>query len=411
MITGRRRVANTTEVGRWNAELVLEHLYSRESRTNADLARVTGLSRSTVERTLDVLVERGVVSKSEPAALVSGRPAAFYQLRPEFGYLLAIDVGAHTVRVRVDDLAGPGRADHEPEPVRVGVEDTSDKRLAAVEGVVDRALAGVGVTRGQVRAVTVATPGIVDSAGVIKVCRVIRSGDWVGDRLRGWVSERFPGAAVAVDNDANLAALGEQRFGVAGDAADVVAVVAGRRIGFGILRGGVLHRGTHHQAGEAANIRGSSWERASKWLHEHDDAGRLFQAAEAGDPAARVAVGKFAQLLGTAFAEVVHTIDPELIVLGGAISLSGPMILDLVAERFKRACRDTEAPDLLLSTLGRRAVLLGAAEHARRQAFGHLLDDARPHPAVSIADPPTPTVSITDPLPGSPTPTGPRSRQ
>jgi predicted NBD/HSP70 family sugar kinase len=366
-----RRAANTAEVGRRNAETVLECLYRLRPMTNAELARETGLSRATVERTLEMLVGLGAVSKSEPAALVSGRPAAFYRLRPDFGFLLALDIGAHTVRVRVDDLAGPRsgqRDDDEPEPTAVAPQYSAEMRLGTVEGLVDLALAGAGATRDQVRAVTVATPGIVDSEGMIKACRVILSGDWVGDRLRAWAGERFPHAAVAVDNDANLAALGEQRFGVAGDAEDVVVVSAGRRIGFGILLGGGVHRGAHHQAGEAANIRGSSWERASTWLHEHEDAGRLFASAGAGDAAAVAAAGEFAHLLGTAFAEAVHTVDPELIVLGGALSLAGPTILDLVAEPFKRACRDTEAPDLLLSTLGRRAVLLGAAEHARRNA-------------------------------------------
>ena len=83
--------------------------------------------------------------------------------------------------------------------------------------------------------------------------------------------------------------------------------------------------------------------------------------------------------LGRWNAEVVHTIGPEPIVLGGAVSLAGPTALDSVTERFKRACRDTVAPPLLLSALGRRAVLLGAAEHARRTAFAHLLGGTRPY--------------------------------
>lgn len=378
MSTGWRRVANTAEVGRWNAELVLERLYRLKPMTNAELGRETGLSRSTVERALDQLVAHGAVGKSEPSALVSGRPAAFYRLRPDFGFLLAIDVGAHTVRVRVDDLAGPrsSQADNEPDPVTVRPGDPAEVRLAVVESLADQALDRVGATRDQVRAVTVATPGIVDAAGMIKVCRVIQSGDWVGDRPYAWARARFPVATVAVDNDANLAALGERRFGVGAAAEDVVTVVAGRRIGFGVLLGGELHRGAHNQAGEAANIRGSSWDRASTWLHEHKNAGRLFESAGAGDAGAVASVGEFAHLLGTAFAEVVHTIDPELIVLGGAVSLSGPTLLDLVAEPFRRACRDTEAPDLLLSTLGRRAVLLGAAENARRHAFDNILAGA-----------------------------------
>lgn len=382
MVNGRRRIASTTDLGRWNAEVVLECLYSRQSRTNAELARETGLSRSTVERALDLLVAQGVVSKSEPVTLVSGRPAALYRLRPEYGHLLAIDVGANTVRARVDDLAGPGRDDtgDEPEQVTVDPGDSAQVRLEAMEHLADQVLARVNVAREQVRAVTVGTPGIVDSEGVIEFCRVMRSGDWKGSGPRTRVSELFPGAAVAVENDANLAVLAEQRFGAAGDAADVVVVFAGRRLGFGILHGGDLHRGAHNQAGEAANIRDSSWGHANVWLRKHENgASRLFAAAEAGRPEAVTAVGEFADLLGIAFAEVVHTIDPELIVLGGALSLAGKTILDPVAERFRRACRGPGVPRLALSTLGRRGVLLGAADHARRNAFAHLLDEARPH--------------------------------
>lgn len=388
MANEQRRMVNTTDLGRWNAEVVLDRLYDRERSSNAELARRTGLSRSTVERALDLLVAQGLVTTSDPVALASGRPAVLYRLRPDAGHLLAVDVGAHTVRARVDDLAGPvsggpvaDAGDHEPAPATVRSEDSADRRLEVMDELVDRALAAAGITADQVRAVTVATPGIVDAGGTVTACRVIRAGDWTGDRLRTRVSERFPGAVVRVDNDANLAVLAEQRFGVAGDAGELVAVFAGRRVGFGILHGGDLYRGAHHQAGEAANIRDSWWGRANDWLRRHQDsAERLFTAARAGQPAAVDEVGELGGLLGMAFAEVVHTIDPELIVLGGAISLAGATVLGPIAERFERACGDTVTPPpLLLSTLGRRAVLLGAAEHARRTAFAHLLDEARPY--------------------------------
>ncbi|MFI9381836.1 ROK family protein [Kutzneria sp. NPDC052558] len=377
-----RRPANTTDLGRWNAETVLERLYDREARTNTELVRETGLSRSTVERALDLVVAQGVVRRSEPVALASGRPAVLYQLHAEYGYQLAIDVGAHTIRARVDDLAGPsdlGPGPGEAEPETVDPTDSADARLAAMERVADRALAGAGITREQVRAVTVGTPGIVDRDGRITLCWVVRAGDWVGDRLLVRVRDRFPTAVVSVDNDANLGVLAEQRYGVAGDTEDVVVVLAGRRVGFGIVHGGVLHRGAHNQAGESANIRDSRWGQANDWLRRHQDrAPKLFEAAGAGDADAVAEVGELAELLGRAFAEIVHTIDPRLIVLGGAISLAGEVILAPLAERFGLACRGMEEPSLLLSTLGSRAVLLGAAEHARRRAFDHLLDDVRP---------------------------------
>ncbi len=377
-------MTNTTEIGRWNAEAVLDCLYDRASHTNAALASASGLSRSTVERALDLLVGLGVVAGSEPVALASGRPAVLYRLRPESGHLLAIDVGANTVRARVDDLAGPGpgldAGPAEPEPVGVGPFDPAPVRLAAVARASEAALAGAGIGRDQVRAVAVAVPGIVRADGEITRSAVIRSRDWHGDGLRTWLRERFAPARVSIDNDANLAVLAEQRFGVAGSTEDVVVVLAGRRVGFGIVHGGRLHRGAHHQAGEAANIRDSWWGRASSWLYGRQaEAARLFSAAEAGDPAAVDDVAEFVDLLGMALAEIVHTIDPELIVLGGALSLAGQAIHRPLADRFKLACHGMFEPDLRLSTLGRRAVLLGAAELARRRAFDHVLDDARPH--------------------------------
>jgi predicted NBD/HSP70 family sugar kinase/biotin operon repressor len=385
LVTGQR-ITSTTDLGRWNAERVLELLYDRQSYTNAELARETGLSRSTVERAVDLLAEQGVVAKSEPVALVSGRPAALYRLRPESAYLLALDVGANTVRARLDDLAGP-RAEHGallgagevPEPVAVGRRDPADARFATLLATADRALAAAGVRRDQVRAVTVGTPGIVDSAGVIKSCQVIPMDGWVGDRVRNTVREAFPDALVTVDNDANLAVLAEQRFGPGGDAEDVVVVLAGRRVGFGIAHGGRLHRGAHHQAGEAANVKDSGWGRASRWLYRHNaELAGLFAAAATGGSAAVALVDEFAGLLGGAMAEIVHTIDPELIVLSGAVAQAGATILDPLQERFKAACRGMDTPDLVLSGLGRQAVLLGAAERARREAFAHLLDDVLP---------------------------------
>jgi predicted NBD/HSP70 family sugar kinase len=382
----RGPITSTTDVSRWNAELVLECLSDRQAYPIAALARVTGLSRSTVERILDLLADRDVVDKSDPVGPVIGRPAALYRLRGEFGYLVALDVGANTVRARVDDFAGPVLGQNSypaagavPEPAVVRPRDPADHRLTTLDALVDQALAAAGVTEDQVRAVTVGTPGIVDGDGVIISCKVIKSEGWVGDRLRTRLRDRFPAAVVAVDNDANLAVRAEQRFCVSGNIDDMVVVLAGRRVGFGIVVRGDLHRGAHHQAGEAANIKDSSWGKASLWLYRHaNQAPALFAQAKAGKPAAVALVREFAKLLGVAMAEIVHTIDSHLIVLGGAVSLAGATVLDPVSEQFKRSCSGMETPELALSTLGRDAVLLGAAEQSRRNAFAHLLSDMSP---------------------------------
>jgi len=385
MIDGDRRVISTSELGRRNAEAVLDQLDRREPSTIAELVRATGLSRSTVDKALELLVDHGAVRRSSPVALINGRPAALYSLRGECCYLLAADVGAHTVRVRLDPLSGPSGdltgADHrrhEMAPAVVDPGEPTENRLRVLEELADHALASAGVTRDQVCAATVATPGVVDRAGLITACRVIRAEDWVGDRLRVRMSRMFPVATVAVDNDANLAVLAEQRFGVADQAEEVVAVSAGRRIGFGILRGGVLHRGAHNQAGEARTSVTRRGERpADGWPNmtpslpgsSSPPAGAIPRRSRPLTKSlscwARRSPRWSTRSTPNSSCSAERSRPPEQ-----PFSIRSPITSPGLP---RHAC-----PPLVLSTLGDRGVLLGAAEHARRLAFAHLLDTARP---------------------------------
>src|SRR5262249_33245449 len=156
-------------------------------------------------------------------------------------------------------------------------------------------------------------------------------------------------------NDANLAAVAEHSVGRAREATDFVHVLAGHRIGLGIFHGGQPHRGATGRAGEIANIESSPWGRANKWLRKQDrtSAAALFRAAAANEADAIAQVDDLATDLAAGLAEVVHIIDPELIVLGGGLAHAGDTILTAIRDRLDAACRPTRAPPPVeLSVLG-----------------------------------------------------------
>ena len=193
------------------------------------------------------------------------------------------------------------------------------------------------------------------------------------------ILERALGAPVLVENDVNLAVLGEHWQGAARGHDTCAFVFVGTGIGAGILIDGELHRGHSFMAGEIAvmcmgpqyaavdyGTRGcletlaglqalaGRWPRGAKgdpeeWMAE------LYKAAEAGDQAARRAVDETATLIGIAVANVAAVLDPSLVVLGGALMAQGG---PLVAEVRKVVERIARAPvELAVSALGKDAPL------------------------------------------------------
>jgi glucokinase len=218
--------------------------------------------------------------------------------------------------------------------------------------------------------------------------------------LEGWsrvpmrdLLERALGAPVLVENDVNLAILGEHWQGAARGHDTCAFIFVGTGIGAAILIDGELHRGHHFMAGEIAVMcmgpqyldtdfgsRGcletlaglkalaARWPRGAKgdpaqWMAD------LFEAAKAGEPRARKAVEETANLIGIAVANVGAVLDPSLIVLGGSLIAQGEPLVTEVRKVVERIAR---APlEIVVSALGKDAPLCGsllmAATEARRQ--------------------------------------------
>jgi predicted NBD/HSP70 family sugar kinase len=201
---------------------------------------------------------------------------------------------------------------------------------------------------------------------------------------------------VLIENNINLAAVGESWHGLAREVETFAFVSVGAGVGMGLVIRGEVVRGAHGAAGEIAYLPSSSDpfdERhrlhggledeigAEAILQEFNAASSepaataqdVFTRAQSGDPAAQTVVNAVAQRLGSAIASVVAVIDPELVVLGGGIG-SNPVLLAPVRRTVAELV--PLSPRIETSALGERASLLGAIAMALREARAQMFTRA-----------------------------------
>jgi predicted NBD/HSP70 family sugar kinase len=203
------------------------------------------------------------------------------------------------------------------------------------------------------------------------------------------------GPHLELENDVNLAALGEQRVGVGKGVANFAFLQVGAGGGMGLILEGRLYRGATGAAGEIgylpldgaggrtqdarrlgafeseAAARGIVHAARAEGMTGPLDAKRVFAAARRGDPRAVRVVLQEARRIALALAAIVPVIDPELVILGGAVGRNG----DLLLERVERELRTVSpfSPRIEVSPLGEEAVLQGAIALALAAARDRLL--------------------------------------
>ncbi|GAA4106026.1 ROK family transcriptional regulator [Actinomadura miaoliensis] len=348
---------------RLNSAAVLRALRDGGEPTLSELAKRVGLSRPTTEGVLGELAERGLVAEVAPRAGHGlGRPARRYRFRGEAGYALGVEIDAHWTQLFLADLTGRVVGSHR---LDLDVSLAASDRLAAVRAAVKTCLAEAGVARSLLWAVGVGTPGVIDPDGTIAFCTVVPG--WQGLGLGRELGRSFS-CPVLVENDANLAVMAERWRGVARDVDDVVAVQAGLHTGAGAILGGRLHRGRWGAAGEVGMLPELGWRDTTAGLigESHPELGtgraaeRVLTAAAQGDPRAAALVRQLARRMARGVAVMVLALDPEMVVVGGA--LAGDR---LVAELREQVRPLTLSPTRIeVSTLGDEAVGLGAVRLA-----------------------------------------------
>jgi glucokinase len=231
---------------------------------------------------------------------------------------------------------------------------------------------------------------------------------WRDEPLRDHIAGRF-NLPVVVENDANVAAWAEFRFGAAREASDsMVLYTVGTGIGSGIVLGGELVRGAFGVAAELGHVRvvpdgqlcgcgrrgcleqyasGSALVRYARATAKEapDKAERLLALAKGlpqaitgpmvtaagkqGDPAAIAAFEQIGYWLGNSMADVVQVLDPQLIVIGGGVIEAGDLLLAPAEASYRDALEvrgRLPVADVRAAQMGNLAGVVGAADLARR---------------------------------------------
>jgi predicted NBD/HSP70 family sugar kinase len=332
----------------------------------ASLAEATRLSRPTVEVLVDDLIGCGLIEEA-PAVPARGlrspgRPARRFRFQPGAAFVAGVDVRPHMISACLADLDGRMLT---IEHRKVRADLTGRTRAAAVTATVRAAIERAGVAAGRVRAATVGTPGLVER-GNTRVRYVDNMKSWAETDIAAIVADEL-GCPVAVENDANLAALGEHWRGLDTPADEMLFVLLAERLGAGIITGGRLLRGHHGAAGEIGFIRfPGHGEAGEPGIGPYD--GAVIAAAAAGDAGAIAVLESAGRSLAEGIAPVLLALDPAVVVLG--TSRFARPALRPVAELLRGAAERRSAgllvdrPEWRLSALGDQAILVGAVRFA-----------------------------------------------
>jgi predicted NBD/HSP70 family sugar kinase len=347
---------------RINEREVLETIRAGAPISRAEISRRAGISKPTVSLALQSLLEAGLVREAERGPEGPGYGAVYFEPVAEAALVLGLDLGARFVRGAVCDLAGTIRARQDVELAVADAAGATD----AISRLRGSLLDAAGLDPTLVDGVVVGVPGVVEGDGTLSLAENVAG-------LEGRPFARELQAAlelpVTLENDINLAALGEQWQGVARGVTDFVFLSVGTGMGAGLVLGGELHRGRHGAAGEidfaliglGETVDPSAPQvsaLASELAGLRADPRAVFGAARNGDPNARAVVDEVARRIALHVAPIAAVVDVELVVLGGGIGANGDLLLDPVARLLAEWL--PFPPRIEVSTLGEAAVLTGA---------------------------------------------------
>ncbi len=349
--------------------------------SRADVARHTGLSRSTVSTIVAGLQAEGMVVDRDADGRVAaggGRPPTMIALDPGAGFAIGIDFGKRHLAVALADLTHRLIAEEWREMADdYDAEDGIQQATELVQLVVDAS----GADAGRLLGVGMGLPGPVHRSGVVGSSAILPG--WAGTHAAERMGERLS-MEVWLSNDANLGALAESIWGAGRDAAGLVYLKLATGIGAGIVLGGRLFEGAGGTAGEIGHMslnetgdicrcgsRGCLETYASaaaiagllsRSLGEPLGPDDVTQRAVDGDPGCRRALADAGRHIGAAVADLCNLINPERIVVGGSMAVAGDVLLDPLREAVGLRAIPSAAEDVEIvpGELGGRAELLGA---------------------------------------------------
>jgi predicted NBD/HSP70 family sugar kinase len=370
-------VARSNTIRDINRQIVLNYVRELGPISRAEIARETALQRSTVSLIVDELTDHGLVEEFSGES-TGGRPPSLLSLRTADPVAIGVDLGTINTVMAASDLAGRVLSQEEF--------STDPDAEGTTQKIVESALRLIRRSGGTIEGIGISFPGWIDPETTRSYAPHFK---WRDEPIAEAVTQATA-LPVAIDNDANAAALAELWFGrpEIREIRDFILVLVEAGLGTGIVFDGQVYRGEGGTAGEFGHMTigtgapvacaaGSTecWEafaseRAAlaryKELTQHNgnndvDFTQLVDLALKGEGSARGALKATARYLGIGIANLIQGLAPETVIVGGPIVRAWPVIShDLKASVEASICRGLPSTPIIGSTLGTQPTLMGA---------------------------------------------------
>lgn len=375
------RRANFHDVRASNLGLILRNVRSGGASSRADLATATGLNKATVSSLVTELIERRLLRESGSAFGNVGRPAVLLTVDTSYYAAIGVEVNVDYIALVAVDLDGNRLLSWRRS--YTGFEIDPNKSITAIAALTQRAMATMDVEGREVLALKVAVPGLVDCEGRV---RHVRNLGWKGVDIAAALREvlGFPPYPIGVDNDANLAALAEHRFGSHAGTQHLMYLTGEYELGSGLIIDNFLHRGADGYAGEITHIpvqyRGHARQAGdigsikailyalrgttpSSVAEVEADLEEVLSQARNDDANTISGLAEIGTAVGEALAAACDFLNPEVVVLGGHYVPLAPWILPTVekAMHLRSEAQEAKGASVVVTTLDREVAALGAA--------------------------------------------------
>ena len=364
-----------------NRSAILEIIRREGPVSRTAIAERLDVSLPTVMRIVDELVTEGFIRPHGTTEWSGGRRRPLLEFNSDGFVVLGVDMGGTKMYGALSDLGG-----HILDEVNVSRHGTSgEDSFNYLTNLIDKLLSSPKIEGRNVRGIGVGAPGVtLHKQGIVTWAYTLH---WDKFPLKAKLAELYD-LPITVDNDVNLAALGELWFGAGQNVQNMVLLAIGTGIGAGVIIDGALYRGAQEASGEIGNMipgreflgknyqdfgalesvasgtgiaaRARDLLRSQRSQTELDElmAEDVFEAGRKGEAWAWTVINETVDYLAVVIANLVSFFDPELVVLGGGVFRSADLLIKPILNRMNGTIPNP--PRLVVSDLGLQATVMGA---------------------------------------------------
>ena len=396
MSSGRRNIQTITasEMREINRSSILEMVRSNSPISRTQIAEDLQVSLPTVMRIVDELMDEGLVIEDGEKEWSGGRKRKRLIFNGSGHLVIGIDLGGTKIYGAVADFNGNILHEIREEHQKTQAEES----LELLCEIIDQLLTFSESTDLPVRGIGIGVPGVVQpDTGVVSIAPAL---DWKDFPLKSQLEERYE-HPIAIDNDVNLAALGEMWFSTQENENNLVLLTIGTGIGAGIIINGAVYGGSHNLAGEvgyflpdrsclgkkypgfgalellasgtgiANRARMALVDSMAPEQLEKLTANDVFDAVRRGEEWATVVLDETVDYLAQLIGAISTIFDPDVILLGGGVSRSADLLIEPICSRLEGTL--LLVPKIRASQLGYRAAVMGATIRLLRMTANYYL--------------------------------------